>query len=228
MAMTRAMTWALTRALALGIAMALGVPAAGAQPRASGDTLPAGYGSLRRDDVSITVQVQGLTARAIPLDENVIRALAPDAYASLHALRLSRAPAMERVRARMGLASVQAWHVEFFNSQPGEARFDPKGMQLRSAGRDFRPLDVVPLQRGFEDGRLAQSRRVDAIFLFDPAVSLTQPLTVTLAGEQSAAWSDGANSVLSRLERERAAVWSRAAAGRKMDSTTKGKAPPWQ
>ena len=173
--------------------------------------VPAGFGSLRRDDVAIEFRLEGLTVRAIPLDEAIIRTFAPDTYRSLHAIAARGAPQLEAIRARLGLPAVQAWHVAFFNVQQGEARYDPRGMSIRSAGRDFRPLDVLPLVPGFEDGRLAQSRTVDAIFVFDPAVALDQPLVVTLAGQQSTSWGD----VLQRLERERAAIWSRAASARK-------------
>ena len=66
--------------------------------------------------------------------------------------------------------------------------------------RTATPLDIVPLVPAFEDGRLAQGRTVSAIFVFDPAITLTQPLVVTLAGQHSSAWGE----VLPRLERERA------------------------
>ena len=182
-----------------------------AAPRAEPGLLPAGFGSLRRDEVAIVVHVQGLTVRATPLDEGVLRTLAPDSYQALHAIRESRNAQVEAVRRRLGLATVQLWHVAYFNVQQGEARYEPRGMQVRSAGRDFRPLDVLALVPGFEDGRLAQGRTVDAIFVFDAAVELTQPLVITLAGTQSLVWAD----VMPRLERERAAIWSRAAAARK-------------
>lgn len=181
------------------------------RPTADATLMPAGYGSLKRDDVAISVQLQGLTIRAIPLDESVIRALAPDSYTALHALLAAHAAELDQVRARLGFASIQAWHVQFFNVQQGEARYDPRDVQIRSAGRDFRPLDVIGLVPGFADGRLAQGRTVDAIFAFDPAVSLSQPLVVTLAGQSSSAWTD----VLPKLDRERAAIWSRSAAARK-------------
>jgi hypothetical protein len=210
---------------------ALQIPAASAQSPvgAQGDTgrragiIPPGLGSLRRDDIAITVQVEGLTIRAIPLDEEVIRTLAPDAYTSLRNLGASKAPAIERIRTRLGLTSVQAWQVTLFNVQPGEARFDPRGMQIRSAGRDFRPLDVVGITPGYDEGRLAQSRSVSAIFVFDPAIQLTQPLVVTLAGVQNHDWSDG--NIMSKLESERAAVWSRSAAARK--PTNPAGPPSW-
>lgn len=70
---------------------------------------------------------------------------------------------------------------------------------------------MLSLVKGFDDGRLTQGRTVDAIFAFDPSIALDQPLVVTLAGQPVAAWGD----ILPRIERERAAIWSRAAAARK-------------
>ena len=172
--------------------------------------VPAGYGSLRRDDVALKVQILGLTVTAIPLDESVIRTLSPDSYRSLHALRESRAKALDSVRSRTGLSSVQAWYVSFFNVQQGEARFDPLDFLVRSAGRDFRPLRVLAITPGFGDGRLAQRATQDAIYAFDPQIDLTQPLTVTIGTQQSTAWAE----VLPRLERERSLVWSRSGAGK--------------
>ena len=207
-----ALTCRRTAVLAVAaLVAAMPVGAQDASHPAPADTIPAGFGSLRRDEVAVSVQVQGLTIRAIPLDEQVIRTLAPDAYRALHALVASRSRALEGIRSRTGLAAVQAWHVAFFNAQQGEARYDPRGMQLRSGGRDFRPLDVIALVAGYDDGRLAQGRTADAIFVFDPAVQLGQPVTVTLAGVATDAWAD----VIPRVERERSAVWSRAAAARK-------------
>ncbi len=188
-----------------------------------GGMIPAGFGTLRRDDVGVEVRLEGLTIRAIPLDETIIRTLAPDTYRSLAAIGARRAPQLERIRARMGLPAVQAWHVAMFNVQQGEARYDPRGMAIRSAGRDFRPLDVVALVPGFDDGRLAQGRTVDAIFVFDPAIALDQPLVVTLGGVQSTAWND---DLLHRLDRERTAIWSRAAGARRPPNP--GGSGPWR
>ena len=45
--------------------------------------IPAGYGSLKQDDISVRLQIGGLLVRATPLEESVIRVLAPDSYRSL-------------------------------------------------------------------------------------------------------------------------------------------------
>lgn len=170
--------------------------------------IPAGFGSLRRDDVSLKVQSLGLVVTVIPLEEAVIRTLSPDTYRSLHALRESKARQLDSIRTRMGLPAVQAWYIEFFNVQQGEARFDPLDFLVRSAGRDFRPLQFFALKAGFGEGRLAQRETRNAVYAFDPQVDLSQPLTVTIGTQENAAWAD----VLPRLELERSLIWSRAAA----------------
>ncbi len=192
---------------------------AGARDRARADSLqraqrsgliPAGFGSLRKDDIALVVQSLGLTVKAIPLDENVIRTLAPDSYRPLHALRETKSKELEAIRSRTGLPSVQAWYVLYANLEQGEARYDQADFLVRSAGRDFRPLRVLPINPRFGDGRLVQRATADAIYVFDPAIDLDQPITVTIGTQQSTAWSD----VLLRIERERSLVWSRAAAGK--------------
>lgn len=168
--------------------------------------IPAGFGSLRRDDIAISVQSLGLNVTAIPLDENVIRTLAPDSYQMLHAQRESRAKQLDSVRSNMGLSSVQAWYVSFFNLQQGEARFDPTDFLVRSAGRDFRPLQLFPITPGFGSGRIAQRATQSAIYAFDPQVDPSQPITVIIGTQENATWGDA----IQKIEIERARVWSRA------------------
>jgi hypothetical protein len=173
--------------------------------------IPAGFGTLRQDQVAIRVQTLGLTVSAIPLEESVIRTLAPDSYRSLHALRESKAAPLAALASRNGLTAVQAWYVTFFNIQQGEARFDAFDFVVRSAGQDFRPLDALPLTPGFGSGRVAQRGQQSAIYAFDPQLDLNQPLTVATLGQQSNVWGD---ATLPLVERERSAVWSRAATGK--------------
>ena len=173
--------------------------------------IPAGFGTLRQDQIAIRVQTLGLTVSAIPLEESVIRTLAPDSYRSLHALRESKNAALAALASRNGFAAVQAWYVTFFNIQQGEARFDAFDFVVRSAGQDFRALDALPLTPGFGGGRVAQRGQQSAIYAFDPQLDLNQPLTVATLGQQSTVWGD---ATLPLVERERSAVWSRAAAGK--------------
>jgi len=170
--------------------------------------IPAGFGTLRQDQIAIRLQSNGLTVSAIPLDESVIRTLAPDSYRTLHAIRESKKAGLEALRIRNGLASIQAWYVTFFNIQQGDARFDAFDLLVHSVGQDFRPLDALPLTPGFGDGRVAQRGQQSAVYAFDPQVDLNQPLTVTSLGQQTTVWGD---TMLPLIEIERSSVWSRAA-----------------
>src|SRR5258708_6962650 len=169
--------------------------------------IPAGFGTLRQDQIAIRIQSNGLTVSAIPLDESVIRTLAPDSYRTLHAMRESKKAALEALRARAGLAGVQAWYVTYFNVQQGDARFDAFDLLIRSVGQDFRPVDVLPMTPGFGDGRVAQRAQPSAIYAFDAQINLDQPITVSALAQQSTIWGD---TMLPLIERERSLVWSRA------------------
>lgn len=173
--------------------------------------IPPGFGTLRQDQIAIRLQANGLTVSAVPLDESVIRTLAPDSYRSLRAYRESKRAALEALRTRNGLASVQVWWITFFNVQQGDARFDAFDVLIHSVGQDFRPLDALPLTPGFGDGRVAQRGQQSAVYAFDPQIDLNQPLTFTSLGQQTTVWGDATAAL---IERERAAIWSRAAAAK--------------
>ena len=172
---------------------------------------PAGFGTLRQDQIAIRIQTNGLTISAIPLEESIIRTLAPDSYRTLHNIRESKKAALEALRARSGMANVEPWYVWFTNVQQGDARFDAFDFIIRSVGQDFRPLDALALTPGFGDGRVAQRATQAAVYAFDPQRDLNQPLTVTALGQQTTVWGD---TMLPLIERERSLIWSRSAAGK--------------
>ena len=184
-------------------------PRADSAKRADHDGLiPAGFGTLKQEQIAIRLQTNGLTVQVLPLEESVIRTLAPDSYATFHAIRESKKAALEAARVRAGLPAIQAWYVTFFNVQQGEARFDAFDVLIRSVGQDFRPIDALSMQAAFGEGRVAQSRSVSAVYAFDPQINLNQPLTITALGQQSIVWAD---NILPLVERERSLIWSRAA-----------------
>jgi hypothetical protein len=172
---------------------------------------PSGFGTLRQDQIAIRVQTNGLTISAIPLEESVIRTLAPDSYRTLHNIRESKKAALDALQERNGMTKVEAWYVTFFNVQQGDARFDAFDFIIRSVGQDFRPIDALPITPGFGDGRVAQRGAQAAVYAFDPQIDLNQPLTVTALGQQTTVWSD---VMLPLIERERSLIWSRAAAAK--------------
>ena len=167
--------------------------------------VPAGHGTLRQDDVAVRVQYLGLVARFLPLDESVIRVLAPDAYRSLRDLQASRRDAVEAIARRSAIAEPSLWYVSFYGVEQGETRFDPLQLTVSSGGRDYRPVDAIPLTPGFGEHRLAQRETQAALYVFDGGLDVNQPFTLTFQTVRSTAW----DAVLRRVERERSLVRSR-------------------
>jgi hypothetical protein len=201
-------------ATSFGAACATGTPQASAQQGTltsiSDDTtgranVPVGFGTLRQDDIAIRMELQGLIVRAIPLDENLIRLLTPDSYRALRELQESNKQAIAAVTRRTGGRAPDLWYVSFYGVEP-DVHFSPMELVITSSGRDFRALEVLPLSSGFGEQRLKQRETQSAIYLFDEAIDLDQPLTVTFQSVHDDTWEQ----VLTRVERERALVRARA------------------
>ena len=168
--------------------------------------VPPGFGTLRQDDIAIRLELPGLAVRAIPLDESVIRLLTPDSYRALRELQESNKGAISAVTRRTGGQRPDLWYVSFYGVEP-DVHFSPRELIITSGGRDFRALDVVPLSLGFGEERLRQRETQSALYLFDEAIDLDQPLTVRFQTETNSGWEQ----TLQVIERERALVRARAA-----------------
>jgi hypothetical protein len=173
------------------------------------DLIPAGHGSLRQDDIAVRVLLQGVQVRLIPLDESVIRTLSPDSYRALRDLQEGNRGEIARIANRYAVRRPSLWYASFHGLQP-EARFSPMEVVVGSAGRDYRPLDVVPLSASFGQQRIGQREVQSAIYVFEEGININQPLVITVETVRNTSWS----GILRTLERERALVRSRAAAPR--------------
>ena len=191
-------------------------PAPGAIPaRVTRDStgaalVPVGFGTLRQEDVAITVQHNGVRITMIPLDQAVIRTLAPDSYRTLHAtLENKRQQIMQRAAVR-GIREPRVWYVVFTGLAP-DARFIPTDITVTSGGREFRPVDVIGLSAGFAEQRLQPRETQRGLLIFDEALDVGQPVVVILGPERNTDWStDRGESILSRIEAERAQIRARA------------------
>jgi hypothetical protein len=177
--------------------------------------VPIGFGTLRQDDIAIRLSLPGgLQVRAAPLDESFIRLLSPDSYRAMRELIASKQPELERLRQRERLPAYSLWVVNFFAQEQGETRFSPLEVVIRNAGRDFRPLDVLPMTPGFGEYRLRQRETQSAVLAFDGLLDPNQPLSMLIETTESSGWQ----AVLQRVERERALVRSRANAPTRRDT----------
>ena len=194
-------TWVEAAAIAVAVLAAPAVAAA-----QGGDLPPAGFGSLKQDQVAVTLATTSLAVRVLPLDERVLRLLAPDTYSSLHALVQSKAPAMAAASRAVGRDSAAAFFVTFFGLQP-QATFIPDQVSIQSQGIFYRPLGIIPLSPQWNDARLDQRQQASAIYLFDPAIPVLQTFTVFYGEQNSASFDNSINL----LQSDRARVLARAA-----------------
>ena len=182
--------------------------------RAAADTIPglppAGFGTLRQDDISLRLTSSNLQVRATPMDESIIRLLSPDSYRAMSELKRSKTDAIAAVARRNAVRELSLWYVSFFAVERGETRFSPREFIITNVGRDFRPLDIIPLTPGFGEQRLRQNGRQDALYVFDGQLDAQQPLVVSYETARNDSWAD----ILPQIERERALVKGRAAARR--------------
>ena len=168
--------------------------------------VPAGFGSLKQDEIALRLQTQALQLKALPLDESVIRVLSPDSYRALHGLVTSQYSAVQEVVRRTGVHEPSLWYISFSTSELGETRFSPMELVITSVGRDFRPIDVIPMTPGFGSQRLRQREVQSALYVFDAQLNVNQPLTLQYENVRSTEWP----TILERIERERVMVRSRA------------------
>jgi hypothetical protein len=167
--------------------------------------IPAGLGSLRQEEISITLATNALRIRALPLDEDFLRTLAPDSYRSLSGLRESKRAQIDAIAQRTGQQTVDLWYVQFFNQQQGEAPIAPRDVILTNQGRDFRPIDVIAITPGIGEQRVRQGQTETGILVFDPSINPNQPLTMRVGTQTGGNWQ----AVLQRVETERSRIRAR-------------------
>jgi hypothetical protein len=198
-------------AAALASLLAACAPArpAGAQVAPDSAPLPpAGYGTLRQDDVAVHLATPTVEIRLLPVDESVIRLLASDSYQSLRALRETRAAEIERAATRLGIRRPGLFLVTFFGLAP-QAAFTPDDLTLTSRNRFFRPAAILPLSPRWSELRLSQRETATALYLYEDGIALDEPFVASYGGVLSDRWGE----TIRRLERERSRVNARASSG---------------
>jgi len=202
---------ALAAMFAAGCGAPAGTPAVGPAPAAAQTTdtvgarsnaatlIPTGFGSLRQDEVTVSLRQGAVLVKVVPLDEATIRLLAPDTYTRLRALREARLP-----DARKSTPNPQLFLVSFFSYQPDVA-FQPEDLQLMHQSRLLRPLKILPQTTKWGQQRLGQQDTQVAVYVFEGPIDYEQQVTVRYGQDESNEWQ----SMLTKLEQERARIRSR-------------------
>ena len=171
------------------------------------DTVPPGYGTLKRDDIVVRFRTATVEIQFLPLDEHVIRLLATDTYQSLTQLVRSRQDDVAAAAERAGVDDPTLVLVTFYGLVP-QARFNPEEVNVTSRGRLFRPVGIVPLSPTWGSYQLEARQQAVAIYLFEEGISFRETLSVSYQGLTNQAWDRS----LRLLDQERSRVRARAQA----------------
>lgn len=211
--MIRQLWWSATVLVVMACATHRGV----AQDAIAGGELPPpGYGSLKQDNVSLRLSGSDVELRFLPLDERLIRLLAPDAYQSLHGLVESRRVAIDSAAREAGLTRPGLALITFFALRSA-ARYDPDLVNLGYRSQVLRPEGIVPYSGNFTSRQLDVRQQAIAIYLFEEPLPVFEKFLVTYGPSQSE-WGD---EILRRIGIERVRVQSRAGAERPDTTKTK-------
>ena len=173
-----------------------------AETRERVDPVPVGYGSLRQEEISLSLREGDLLLRVTPLEESVTRLAAPDTWERLKATADSR---IEQARRAVYSGEPEMLLVSFFSYSPDVA-YRPEDIQVMHQGRLLRPVEVLPVTSGWGSGRLQQREVQNAVYVFDQHIDYAQPMTIRYGAGESNNW----NTIVPVLDRERARVRARA------------------
>lgn len=159
----------------------------------AGDPL-AGVGSLRQEEVSLTLTGDEVRIQVTPLAPPVLEVTAPDTRRRLSSL----VP-----------GGVEGSHflLSVFTEAPGGRAFEPADVIIENRGRTFRPVRIRGVTPGWGSGQLRQQRPEQAVYTFSSEIDLELPLTVIVAGVRNSAWE----SIRPRIDAERARINARGA-----------------
>ena len=190
------------------LAMIACAPAARGQDSVSsaaqGDLPPPGFGTLNQDDIAITLRQEDLEIRIVPLDERVLRLLAPDAYASLHGILQSRAASIDSLARRNGVSTPGILFVTFFGRRAG-ARYQPEDINVFIRNQLYRPLGTVPYSDNFNSLQLEVRQQASGLIVFGEPLPVFESFTISYGTAVSSDWE----GKLNRLQRERSRVMGR-------------------
>ncbi|MFI5234634.1 MAG: hypothetical protein ACHQXA_02895 [Gemmatimonadales bacterium] len=162
------------------------------------DLPPAGLGRLSQDQISITLQQGDLQIRFLPLDQRVLRLLAPDGYASLSAILGSKRAAVDSIAQRNGITNPGVALVTFF-AQRSNVTFQPQDLFLNVRNQIYRPIAIIPYSPGFSNQQIQTRGQASGFFVFELPIPVLEPFQVGYGGTISTGWSDA----LPTMQRER-------------------------
>jgi hypothetical protein len=201
----------MTRILRLALVVALsacttsGTAHSQGAPDPRGTMPPMGLGSLTQEQISLTIVNSQLTLRFQPLNERLLRLLAPDAYRALSGLIASRRDAIDSVSRSSGASQPGLMLVTVFGNVP-DVRFDPTLVGVTVNTRRIEPVGIIPLDANFSRQQLALRAVGTGLFVFSEELPVYYPLVFTYGTVAAEGWAQKIRT----FDRELARVSARA------------------
>ena len=158
---------------------------------------PPGFGTLRQEDVSMTLASGDLQLMVTPLEASVTRVTAPDTE-----LRLS---GLVGLHGAPGSDGTGLFLVSFYSEQP-DVPFAPEEVQLISRGQRTRPQNIIPVTPSWGTRRVGQRQTQLAVYDFGDSIDLESSLLLIYQFDESTQWGQ----ILPRIQAERARARARA------------------
>jgi hypothetical protein len=165
--------------------------------------VPAGYGTLRQDEISLGLQSGALLIKVTPLEEGIIRLTAPDTYERLRGLAEIHGP---RATGTALPSQSSLFLVSLFSYQP-DVTYEPEDLLLVNRGLRLRPQGIAPITPTWGTQRLGQQETRMAIYAFEGGIEWEADLVAEYQQLRNEAWRD---QILPLLQAERAKVRARA------------------
>ncbi len=192
------------RALLLTLALSAATEGQAQEAIAGGELPPVGYGSLRQDNVSMRLTLSDVELRLLPLDERLLRLMAPDAYQSLRGLVDAHRAEIDSATRIAGVTNPGLLLVSFFGLRSG-TQFDPSNVSLVYRNQLNRPLAIISHTANFSSRQLDARASATGLLVFDEPLPVYERFELQY-GTAKASWND---DILRRIERERSRVQSR-------------------
>jgi hypothetical protein len=164
--------------------------------------LPAGYGTLLQDQISLRLQSGDLLIKITPLDERIIRLTATDTYERLRGLARVHGPRASRNA--MG-PETSLFLVSLFSYQP-DVTYEPEALHLVNRGLRLRPLGIAPITPSWGTQRLGQQETRMAVYAFEGEIEWESDLIAEYQQLRNEVWRD---QILPVVEAERGKVRAR-------------------
>ncbi|HEX5003821.1 MAG TPA: hypothetical protein VFV65_00790 [Gemmatimonadales bacterium] len=149
---------------------------------------PMGMGSLTQEQISVGVGNNQLTVRFTPLNERLLRLLAPDAYRALAGLVARRRAAIDSVSRSSGTAQPGLMLVTVYGNVP-DVRFDPTLIGASVNGRRIDPVGIIPLDANFSRQQLPRQAVGMGLFVFSEELPVYSPMVFTYGVAAAEGWA---------------------------------------